>query len=203
MNNALIFKYKYIAKRLVLALTMTALVMPTMVYAKDGDEGKSKTGIMWINHFGLLSGNANELKVSANSNSSGIGSGLTGLVLQSGANGLPGDLFSDNSPKVVQTALDLPKNTQINRIRVCYENSSALSYITAVGLIQVQDPPSAGLVKLDDTTNLNAGGPVCVNSKAAKPPVKSKDGPVLLVLRVNLANASDKIVIRGLGLVVK
>ncbi len=170
--------------------------------AKAGDD-KNKSGIMWINHFGMVSGNASELRTTANSTTSGIGSGLTGLVVQSGPQGISGDVFSDKGNKVIQTALVLPKNTQISRVRVCYENTSSFSYITELGLIQVMDPPSTGVVKLDDKTNLTSTAPVCVNTSAVKPAIKSSSGPVLLVIRFNMANADDKIVIRGLGLIVK
>lgn len=169
---------------------------------KAGDD-KGKSGIMWINHFGMVSGNASELRTTANSTTSGIGSGLTGLVVQPGPQAIPGDKFSDGGNKVLQTALVLPKNTQISRVRVCYENTSSFSYITEVGLIQVEDPPSTGVVKLDDKTNLTSTAPICVNTSAARPAIKSKSGPVLLVIRFNMANPDDKIVIRGLGLIVK
>jgi hypothetical protein len=69
-------------------------------------------------------------------------------------------------------------------------------------LAQVQTPPSAALVLLDDGTNQTDPGPVCVNSKGAVDIDPSK-GPLLLSLRVNFANTADKIVIRGLGLILK
>ena len=103
----------------------------------------------------------------------------------------------------MQMALELPKETKIKGIRVCYENSSDHSFISQVRLAQVQNPPSKAVVRLDDPTHLNASGPVCEDSALATPAVKSKKGPVLLSLRIDTGDIHDKIVIRGLGLIVK
>jgi hypothetical protein len=97
----------------------------------------------------------------------------------------------------------LHKDSKITGIRVCYENSANASFITQVRLAQVQDPPSSAVVNLDDGTDLNATGPVCVDTATVKSAIKSKNGPVLLSLRVNIGNVNDKIVIRGLGVYVK
>ncbi|MDD5410120.1 MAG: hypothetical protein PHF31_01690 [Methylobacter sp.] len=156
--------------------------------------------IQWVNHFDLLSGDTTNLTTTYNSTNSGVGSGLTGLVIQS--NSL-GDTFPAGGNKVVQMALELPKETKITGVRVCYENSSSLSFISQVRLAQVQNPPSSALVKLDDPTHLNASGPVCEDSTLVKPAIKSKNGPVLLSLRIDTGDIYDKIVIRGLGVIVK
>jgi hypothetical protein len=173
---------------------------------KGGDKGKDsgRNGhVMWLNHFDLVSGKPAELATTSDSTTSGVGAGLTGLVIQSGVTGTPGDVFIDTGNKVVQMALDLPKETKITGVRVCYENSASTSFISQVRLAQIQDPPSSAVVMLDDATDLNAVGPVCVNSAITSKAIKSKNGPVLLSLRVNMANAIDKIVIRGLGVFVK
>lgn len=176
---------------------------------KGGDKGKDsgrKGHVMWLNHFDLVSGKPAELATTSDSTTSGVGGGLTGLVIQTTPGFLPGtpaDVFSDNGNKVVQMALDLPKETKITGVRVCYENSASTSFISQIRLAQIQDPPSSAAVMLDDATDLNAVGPVCVNSATTSKAIKSKNGPVLLSLRVNMANAIDKIVIRGLGVFVK
>lgn len=156
--------------------------------------------VMWLNHFDLLSGDDTVLTTSHNSTSSGVGGGLTGLVIQSST---VGDTDSFNGNKVVHMALDLPKQTKVTGVRVCYENSSGGSFISQIRLAQVQNPPDSAAVVLDDGTDLTDPGPICVNSAAATPAVKAQGGPLLLSLRVFTADPADKIVIRGLGILVK
>lgn len=151
--------------------------------------------VLWVNHFDLLSGDPSVVTTSANSFTSGVGSGLTGLVIQSST---LGDLDSFGGIKVVQMALDLPRRTTIKGVRVCYELSSPFSFITQITLSQVQNPPSTTLALLDDGMDLTNPGPICVDSQPTL--IKSQDGAVLLRLRVNFQNTSDKIVIRALGL---
>jgi hypothetical protein len=76
--------------------------------------------------------------------------------------------------------------------------SSTGSFISAIRLSQVQNPPSTALVILDDATALTNQGPVCVDSAATS--VDASLGSVLLDLRVKFGNTADKIVIRGIGL---
>ena len=150
---------------------------------------------LWVNHFSLLPGDPTVVSTSANSTTSGVGSGLTGLVIMSSTTGEV-DSFGGN--KVVHMALDLPRNTVINGVRVCYELTSSASFISQIRLAQVEDPPSFALVLLDDGTDRTALGPICVDSASTN--IASADGAVLLSLRVNFGNTSDKIVIRALGL---
>jgi hypothetical protein len=154
---------------------------------------------MWVNHYDLMPG-GDELTTSYHSTSSGVGSGLTGLVIESTTTG---ETFVDGGNKVVHMALDLPKQTKIKGVRVCYELSDPRSFISQIRLAQVQDPPSTAVVLIDDSTDLTDQGPACVNSEIVKPAIKSKFGSVLLSLRLNFGNVADKIVIRGLGLMVK
>lgn len=100
-------------------------------------------------------------------------------------------------------AFDLPKQTKIKGVRVCYELSNPRSFISQIRLAQVQDPPSTAVVLLDDGTDLTDQGPVCMDSEIVKPAIKSKFGSVLLSLRLNFGDIADKIVIRALGLLVK
>jgi hypothetical protein len=158
--------------------------------------------ILWLNHFALLPG-GNELTVSFNSSNSGVGSGLTGLVISSSTTG---DTFTTGGGnKDVQMAAEVPPNYTVKKVRVCYEVSSTIpatpSFITQIRLAQVQDPPSSAVVLLDDGTQLTAPGPVCVTSKATT--IDPRLGSLLLNLRLNFGNTADKIVIRGIGLQVK
>lgn len=177
-----------------LGLTFT----PLFVRADDHESGRQ---IMWVNHFDLLPGNITDITTTYDSTNSGIGSGLTGLVIQSAS---LGDTFPSGGNKVVQMALELPKQTKITGVRVCYEYSTgSTSFISQIRLAQVQNPPSSALVLLDDATQLTASGPVCVNSVAVKPAIKAANGPILLSLRMDTGNTADRIVIRGLGVFVK
>ena len=163
----------------------------------EDDQGDNNAQhIQWVNHFDLLPGGA-EVTTTFNSTSSGVGGGLTGLVIHSSTTG---EAFSDGGNKVVHMALELPKETKITGVRVCYELSNARSFISQIRLAQVQNPPAIALVMLDDGTDLVNPGPVCVNSASTS--IQGEDGAVLLSLRVNFGDTSDLIVVRGLGLFV-
>jgi hypothetical protein len=165
--------------------------------AKGGDdEHDNESPIQWVNHFALLPGGS-EITTSFNSTNSGIGGGLTGLVIESST---VGDTFTPAGNKVVHMALELKKNTHIRGVRVCYESTDAGTYIDQIRLAQVQDPPASALVLLDDATHLTNPGPICVDS--AKTFIKSSDGSVLLSLRVWFGDVQDAIVVRALGLYV-
>jgi hypothetical protein len=170
----------------------------------DGKCRLGKPGIQWVNHFDLLSGDPMVTSTSANSTTSGVGGGLTGLVITS--NKL-GNTDSFNGNKVVQMALELHKDTRIKGVRLCYELSdpgSSGTYIDDIRLAQIQNPPATALVVLEDPTAQDASGPICVNS--APPfsgPVDSRNGSVLLSFRIETGNTADLIVIRAVGLLVE
>lgn len=169
----------------------------------EGGAG-SQSALMWINHFDFLPGDT-DVVTSFNSTSSGVGGGLTGLVIQSTT---PGQNSTAGGNKVVHLALEVAPGWLIRSVRVCYELSDARSYISQIRLAQVQNPPSTALVLLDDGTDLVDPGPVCVNSTAlpAGFEVDPSTGSVLLSLRVNFDAAgiigagADRIVLRAVGL---
>jgi hypothetical protein len=156
--------------------------------------------LVWLNHFDLLPG-GDELTTSHNSTSSGVGGGLTGLVIESTTTG---DTFIAGGNKVVHMAVEVPPLTGflVRKVRVCYEvantSQDTPSFITQIRLAQVQNPPSSAVVMLDDGTDLTDPGPVCVSSAATS--IDPGLGPLLLSLRLNFGDTADKIVIRGLGL---
>lgn len=159
--------------------------------------------IYWLNHFDLLPGD-DSVKTSFNAVSSGVGGGLTGLVITSTSTGETG---ASGGNKVVHMAVESPLNQRIAGVRVCYEYSTGKkpspTYISQIRLAQVQAPPGTPAhVLLDDGTDQTAPGPTCVNSKGAVD-IDPAKGPLLLSLRVNFANTADKIVVRGLGLILK
>lgn len=149
---------------------------------------------MWINHFDLLPGDPS-VTTSHNAVSSGVGGGLTGLVIQSST---IGDIAQGGGNKVVHMGLQVPPGYRIRGVRVCYELSNSRSFITQISLDQVQTPPATFLSRMDDPTDHTNPGPICVDSAATN--VDPSLGEVLLMLRVNFGNTSDKIVIRALGL---
>jgi hypothetical protein len=150
--------------------------------------------IMWVNHFDLLPGDSS-VTTSFNAVSSGVGGGLTGLVIQSSTTG---EIASGGGNKVVHMGLQVPPGYSIRGVRVCYELSNKRSFISQIRLSQVQTPPQTAIVMLDDGTDQTNPGPICVDSAATN--VNPSLGEVLLDLRVNFGNTADKIAVRALGL---
>jgi hypothetical protein len=149
---------------------------------------------MWINHLSLLAGDPSVI-TSFNAVSSGVGGGLSGLVIESTTTG---DTGVSGGNKVVEKSLDIPPGFLVKGVRVGYENSNPRSFITQVRLAQVQNPPATAVVMLDDPSQLNAAGPTFADSAATS--INPAAGPLLLSLRVNFGDTSDRIVVRGLGL---
>ena len=160
----------------------------------DEHEGSHRTRIMWINHLDLVPGDPSVL-TSFNAVSSGVGGGLSGLIITSSTTG---DTANGGGNKVVEKGLQVPPGYIITGVRICYELSNVRSFIDQIRLAQVQDPPSTALVRLDDATHLTSPDPVCANS--APTTVDPELGAVRLDLRVNFGNTSDKIVVRALAL---
>ncbi len=150
--------------------------------------------VMWINHLDLLPGDPSVV-TSFNAVTSGVGGGLSGLIIQSTTTG---DTATGGGNKVVEKGVQVPPGYLIKGVRVCYELTSSASFITQIRLAQLQEPPSTALVLLDDGTDQTSVGPLCVDSTPTT--VDPSAGAVRLNLRVNFGSTSDKIVLRGLGL---
>ena len=161
---------------------------------KDRPKAANKSPIMWINHFDLLPGDPS-VKTSFNAVNSGVGGGLTALVIESTTTG---ENAQGGGNKVVHMGLQVPPGYSIRGVRVCYELSNRRSFISQIRLAQVQTPPQTASVILDDGTDQTNPGPICVDSAATA--VDPSLGEVLLSLRVNFGNTSDKIAVRALGL---
>jgi hypothetical protein len=160
----------------------------------DAKPARARKKIMWVNHFDLLPGDPS-VTTSFNAISSGVGSGLTGLVVRSSTTG---ETSPGGGNKVVHMGLQVPPGYNIKGVRVCYELSNKRSFISQIRLSQVAAPPSSALVLLDYDTDQTNPGPICVNSAATT--IDPSRGEVLLDLRVNFGDTADKIVIRALGL---
>jgi hypothetical protein len=150
--------------------------------------------IMWVNHLSLLPGDPSVI-TSFNAINSGVGGGLSGLIIQSTTTGSEAQ---GGGIKVVEKGLDVPPGFRITGVRVGYENSNVRSFITQVRLSQVQNPPATAVVLLDDPAQLNAAGPAFHDSTGTS--IDPAAGPLLLDLRVNFGDTSDRIVVRGIGL---
>ncbi len=160
----------------------------------DRDHDRDKAHTMWIDHLVFLPGDPS-VQTSFNAVNSGVGGGLSGLIITSST---LGNEAQGGGNKVIETALEVPPGFDIVSVRICYENSNPRSFITQTRLAQVQNPPSTADVRLDDPTHLNAAGPVCVDSHPTL--VKPAKGSVLLSLHLNFGDTSDKIVLRAVGL---
>lgn len=162
------------------------------------------SALMWINHLDLVAGDT-DVVTSFNATTSGVGGGLSGLIIQSST---PGDTSNSGGNKVVEKGLQVPPGWLITGVRVCFELSNVRSFITQIRLAQVQPIPSTALVLLDDGTDQTVAGPVCVNSTSlpAGSEVDPSAGGVRLNLRLFFDAAgiigagADRIVIRALGL---
>jgi hypothetical protein len=162
------------------------------------------TALMWINHLDLVAGDTDVL-TSFNATSSGVGGGLSGLIIQSST---AGDVSVSGGNKSVEKGLEVPPGWKITGVRVCYELSNARSFITQIRLDQVQPVPSTAVVLLDDATDQTAPGPVCVDSTSLPTAfaIDPSTGGVRLNLRVNFDAAgvvgagADRIVVRAVGL---
>jgi len=165
---------------------------------EDDDEKHGQTEIitstMWINHLDLLPGDPSVV-TSFNAVNSGVGSGLSGLIIMSTTTGNTG---TGAGIKVVEKGLQVPPGFLITGVRVCYELSNPRSFIDLIRLAQLQDPPGTAVVRLDDATQHVNPGPVCVDS--APTTVDPDLGAVRLDLRVNFGDTSDRIVVRALAL---
>ena len=150
---------------------------------------------MWVNHFDLLPGDPS-VSISFNAVNSGVGSGLSGLVIRSSTTG---QNAQGGGNKVVHMGLQVPPDFIIKRVRLCYELSNSRSFVSQIRLSQLQAPPGQALILLDDATDHTNAGPVCVNS--GETTVDPAQGAVSLSLRVNFGNTADLIVVRGVGLV--
>jgi hypothetical protein len=162
------------------------------------DDGES---VMWVNHLDFLAGDPSVL-VSFNAVNSGVGGGLSGLIVESSTTG---ENAQGGGNKVVQKALVVPPGFLVDSVRVCYEydvnDALAPTFISQVRLAQVQDPPAIALVLLDDGTDLLDTGPVCTDSAGPfGDPIDPAAGALLLSLRVSFGDTADRIVVRGVAL---
>src|SRR5262249_25103229 len=86
--------------------------------AAAADEGGTK--VMWMNHLEFLPG-CPQVVTSFNAVNSGVGGGLSGLIIQSTT---AGDTCTGGGNKVVEQGLEVPPGFLITGVRICYELSN-------------------------------------------------------------------------------
>jgi len=150
--------------------------------------------VMWTNHLDFLPGDPS-VTTSFNAVNSGVGGGLSGLIIGSTTTG---EDATGGGNKVVEKGLQVPPGFLISGVRVCYELSNSRSFISQIRLAQVQEPPATVSVLLDDATDLTNAGPVCVDSEEVS--IDPTLGAVRLSFRVNYGDVTDRIVLRAVGL---
>lgn len=158
----------------------------------------TETGaVYWLNHLDLLPGDPS-VQTSFNAVNSGVGGGLSGLLITSTTTG---DQAQGGGNKVVEMGVAVPPWNLVTGVRVCFEQTNPTSsYVSQIRLAQLQNPPATAMVLLDDGTDRMEGGPVCVNSTSPSSPINPANGALRLSFRVNFSNINDKILIRGVGL---
>jgi hypothetical protein len=102
----------------------------------------------------------------------------------------PGDL------KWIYMGLPLPMGAKIEEVNLCYQVSNPRSFISQVRLTEMSTPDTA-YVRHDDPTDLTSTSPACYMSKVGGFVPKSA---VMLQLRLNFKDPTDKITLGGLSI---
>lgn len=153
---------------------------------------------VWTNHLDFLPGDPS-INTSFNAINSGVGSGLSGLIVTSTT---LGSTAPNGGNKVIEKGLDIPPGYLLTGIRLCYQSSNSRTFLSQIRLAQLTNPPTSAIVRLDDARlQLRAAGPVCLNSRAVT--VNQTAGAVRLSLRFNFGSTSDRFVLRGVGLLLR
>ncbi|HSR66567.1 MAG TPA: hypothetical protein VLU25_01385 [Acidobacteriota bacterium] len=160
--------------------------------------------VQWINHLDFLPGDSS-VNVEFNAvTCPGVG-GLSGLAITSTE---LGDSVPAGGNKVVEMGANVPHDFLVNGVRVCYQNSSASTFINQIRLCRLNSPPDSCTVVLDDPAELSDPGPVCVNSAvpfsgpvSTNPDDPDSEGALRVSLRINTGDVADTICLRGVGLI--
>jgi hypothetical protein len=143
--------------------------------------------LLWINHLGFSADPNTRLSASFAGNPLG---GFGGLLIRA--------VFPIADQSLV-TGLQVPPGYNVTKVRLCYQLSSAASFITHIKIVQLTTASTGieGLADLGDQTNVS---PLCVDSARAALPINPANGPLRLDLGVTIADPEDLIVIRAVGL---
>ena len=150
--------------------------------------------VMWINHLDFLPGDPS---VETSFNAVSAAGGLSGLQITSTT---VGNTAQPAGNKVVEKGIQVPPGYLVTGVRVCYSLTNSRSFIDQTRIAQLQNPPSTALVLVDDGTDLNSIGPVCVDNASLFSPANQNNGALRLSFRVNFGDVNDLIVLLGVGL---
>lgn len=184
-------------KTILVALLSALSFMPASILTAPASAAETGT-VYWLNHLDLLPGDSS-VQTSFNAVNSGVGSGLSGLLITSTTTG---DQAQGGGNKVVEMGVEVPPWNLVTGVRVCFEQPNPTSsYVSQIRLAQLQNPPATAMVLLDDGTDRMDGGPVCIDSASlTSSPINPANGALRLSFRVNFGNTADKILIRGVAL---
>ena len=161
----------------------------------------------WLNHLDFLPGDTS-VQTDFNAVNSGVGGGLSGLIVNSTTTGEDAD---GGGNKVIEKGVPIMPGFLIVGARVCYEvdnvddetNAADSTFISQIRLAQLQDPPETAVVLLDDGTDLVDPGPLCVDSEEPfGGPINPGAGGLRYSYRVNFGSTEDTILVRGAALLV-
>ena len=154
------------------------------------------SGLMWINPLDLLPGDPT-VHTSFNAVNSGVGSGLSGLIVTADTTG---DI-SGGGNRVIEKGVDVPPGYDVTGVRALYEVSSRTTFLDQIRLAQVANPPSVANILLDDATHQPTPDP-CASTARRRSAGRSlqAEGGLLLSLRLNFGRTSDRFVLRSLAL---
>ena len=143
--------------------------------------------LLWINHHSFLVDATSGLSASFVANPLGGWSGLVVRAVRAVAD------------QIMVAGLQVPPRYNVTKVRICYELSSAASFITHIKITQLTSP-SNGVEVLTDLNDKTSVTPICADSAPAAAPISPTYGPLRLNLGATIANPTDLIVIRAVGL---
>jgi hypothetical protein len=145
-----------------------------------------KPQLVWISHLDARPREAHGL---VTSNGTPIGT-TSGFVIRPVALGVD---------RVLEQGLQVPPGFAIKKIALCYQASSAASYITHLKLTQMATPDAYSDV-LNDPVDMASTLGVCVDSMDAPLAIDPARGPVRLNIGVTFTDLTHMIMIRAIGL---
>ena len=99
--------------------------------------------------------------------------------------------------------LTLPSDRFVRSITICYQTTSANTFITQISLTRMTTP-TASIPFLDDLTDLASTTPTCYTSTVTTaPPNYAPDAAINLLIRVTAGSTTETITIGGIGITVE
>lgn len=143
--------------------------------------------LVWVDHFRLAPAGNGVMVVH-----DAVGTGQSGLVV------LPRTSRSAGEEYVLETVLEVPPGFHLRAVRLGFEASSPECCIDLIRVSQINDPPDAATLLLDDDRRHPAVGPAAVEVDTQS--IDSTAGPVVLTLGFAFDDPTGWVAIRGLGL---